>query len=117
MCNRIIEVNTMTKNFKLNEAMKNPALNYINQKETIQSKPQQDADTQQIELLEDRGTIKIVRIPKGMSIKDAFKENRTKRVQLVMQPSLFNNMKQHCKDNKQSVNDFINRLIEEALQK
>ena len=107
----------MTKNFKLNEAM-NPALNYITtQEKTTQSKSKQNKDTQQIEILEDRGIIKVVRIPKGMSLKDAFKENKTKRVQLVMQPSLFNNMKQHCKDNKQSVNDFINKLIEEALQK
>jgi len=106
----------MSKNFKLDEAT-NPALNFINtQNKTTQPKNQQNTHTQ-IEVLEDKGTIKVIRIPEGMSIKDAFKENKTKRVQLVMQPSLFNDMKQHCKDNKQSVNDFINKLIEKALRK
>lgn len=106
----------MSKNYKLNEAM-NPAYSFINtQDKTTQFKSKQDTNTQ-IEILEDKGTIKVIRIPEGMSLKDAFKENKTKRVQLVMQPSLFNDMKQHCKENKQSVNDFINKLIEKALRK
>lgn len=106
----------MSKNYKLNEAM-NPAYSFINtQDKTTQFKSKQDTNTQ-IEILEDKGTIKVIRIPEGMSLKDAFKENKTKRVQLVMQPSKFNQMKEHCQQNNISVNDFINTLIENYFHK
>lgn len=58
-----------------------------------------------------------MQLPEGTTINNIFREKRTKRVQLVMQPSKFNQMKEHCQQENISVNDFINTLINNYFNK
>ena len=42
-------------------------------------------------------------------------ELKTKRLQLVLKPSLFNKLKAKAQENDTSVNDYINQLLEQML--
>lgn len=53
----------------------------------------------------------------GTTINTILREKRTKRVQVVIQPNKFNQMKEHCQQNNLSENDFINTLIENYFHK
>ena len=106
----------MKKFDKLEDAI-NPALGFINtQQKTTQSKTTQIKNTQ-FKVIDDKGNITQIQLPEGTTINNIFREKRTKRVQLVMQPSKFNQMKEHCQQNNLSVNDFINTLIENYFHK
>lgn len=106
----------MKKFDKLNDAI-NPALGFINtQQKDTQSETTQIKNTQ-FKVIDDKGNVTQVQLPEGTTINNIFREKRTKRVQLVMQPSKFNQMKKHCQQNNISVNDFINTLIENYFHK
>ena len=106
----------MKKFDKLNDAI-NPALGFINtQQKDTQPKITQIKNTQ-FKVIDDKGNITQIQLPEGTTINNIFREKRTKRVQLVMQPSKFNQMKEHCQQNNISVNDFINTLINNYFNK
>lgn len=111
----------MKKFGKLEDAI-NPALGFINtQQKNTQSKTTQSKTTQikntQFKIIDNKGNITQVQLPEGTTINNIFREKRTKRVQLVMQPSKFNQMKEHCQQENINVNDFINTLIENYFNK
>lgn len=106
----------MKKFDKLNDAI-NPALGFINtQQKDTQFKTTQIKNTQ-FKVIDDKGNITQIQLPEETTINNIFREKRTKRVQLVMQPNKFNQMKEHCQQNTINVNDFINTLIENYFHK
>lgn len=88
-----------TKNFK------NPLGNYIDTTETTEQTivtQNNEQSLNQTELIEFDYT------------KDT-KETKSKRVQLVMTPSLYKALKQRAKADKTSVNDFVCQFLQKIL--
>jgi len=55
--------------------------------------------------------------PEGMKINPLYIEKRSKRVQLVLQPSLYEKIKEESLAHGQSVNDYIHQALEKAVIK
>lgn len=84
----------------------NPTLSYIS-KDTIAA-----AEESGEEQLYFEGT----QPPAGYKIDPKFIEKRTKRVQLVLQPSLYNRVKDASRAAGMSLNDYVHKLLEEATR-
>ncbi len=56
-------------------------------------------------------------VPEGYKLDPRFIEKRTKRVNLLMQPSLYEKIQAKASQEKKSVNDFIHSYMEELLKK
>lgn len=54
--------------------------------------------------------------PEGYKPNPLYIEKKTKRVQLVLQPSLFDRVKATADAKKLSVNEFVHQLLEEATR-
>ena len=83
----------------------NPALQFID-KETPKedNKPLLDNDNKN-------------NTPKGYKPNPAYIETKSQRVQLLVQPSIVEAIKQLAKDNNSSMNAVINEAIKEYLEK
>lgn len=55
-------------------------------------------------------------VPKGYKINPLYVETKTKRLQLVMQPSLYERVKAAADKEKLSVNEFIHRTLDLATK-
>ncbi len=58
-----------------------------------------------------------LQVPDGYKLDPRFIEKRTKRVNLLMQPSLYEKIQAKASQEKKSVNDFIHSYMEELLKK
>ena len=85
----------------------NPTLSYIS-KDTIAAATEESGEEQ----LYFEGT----EPPAGYKIDPKFIEKRTKRVQLVLQPSLYNRVKDASRAAGMSLNDYVHKLLEEATK-
>lgn len=83
----------------------NPALNFI-------SKPSIEAVDGKPEATSFRGNKKA---PEGYKLNPEFIELKNKRVQILTQPSLFRDAKAIADELGISMNDFINRAMQEAV--
>ena len=54
--------------------------------------------------------------PKGYKINPAFIETKSRRLQLVLQPSLFIRVKKCAKNEKISINEYVHRILNEATK-
>lgn len=54
--------------------------------------------------------------PEGYKVNPIYVEKRTKRVQLVLQPSLYDKVKQMADKQGVSLNDFCHKVLEEATE-
>lgn len=54
--------------------------------------------------------------PEGYKVDPRLIEKRTHRLQVVLQPSLYKKVKAAAKAKKVSVNDYIHRLLEQAVK-
>ncbi len=54
--------------------------------------------------------------PKGYKVDPKYIEVKSRRLQLVLQPSLYERVKRKAQDDGVSVNEFIHRLLDEATQ-
>ena len=54
--------------------------------------------------------------PEGYKVNPLYIEKRSKRLQLLVQPSLYDKVKAHAETEGCSVNDYIHRVLEEALR-
>ena len=54
--------------------------------------------------------------PEGYKVNPLYIEKRSKRLQLLVQPSLYDKVKTQAKTEGCSVNDYIHRVLEEALR-
>lgn len=84
----------------------NPTLSYIS-KDTIAAAAESGEEQLYFE-----GT----QPPAGYKIDPKFIEKRTKRVQLVLQPSLYNRVKDASRAAGMSLNDYVHKLLEEATR-
>lgn len=55
-------------------------------------------------------------VPDGYKINPMYIETKTKRVQLVMQPSLYEKAKAAADDKGLSFNSYVHQVLEEALK-
>lgn len=56
------------------------------------------------------------RPPQGYKFNPEYIETRSKRVQLLMQPSLYKKLKARAKREKRSVNDLIHSILEGIVE-
>ena len=54
--------------------------------------------------------------PEGYKVNPLYIEKRSKRLQLLVQPSLYDKIKAQADGEGCSVNDFIHRVLEEAVK-
>lgn len=80
----------------------NPALQFIS-----------TAGQEEAEQAEKASTAKA---PEGYKPNPLYIEKKTKRVQLVLQPSLFEKVKATAEAKQLSVNEFVHQLLEEATR-
>lgn len=81
----------------------NPALQFL-------STPQEE-ETAQPEALQ-----KTAKAPAGYKLNPLYIETKSKRLQLVLQPSLLARVKERAKEQGLSVNEFVHRILEEATR-
>ena len=55
-------------------------------------------------------------VPAGYKLNPLFVETKTKRLQLVLQPSLYDRVKARATSEGVSVNEFIHRTLDEATR-
>ena len=85
------------KNFNL----ENPAMQFISTPaETVKK---EEAET-------------IAPAPEGFKINPLYLEKKSRRLQLLMKPSIYEKLKARADGEGNSVNDVVNNLIEEALK-
>ena len=54
--------------------------------------------------------------PEGYKLNPLYVETKTKRLQLVLQPSLFDRVKKGAKQAGLSVNEYVHRILDEATK-
>ena len=54
--------------------------------------------------------------PKGFKVNPLYIETKCRRLQLLLQPSLYERVKAKADANKTSVNEFIHSVLEEAVK-
>jgi len=81
----------------------NPALQFL-------STPQEE-ETAQPEAVQ-----KPAKAPAGYKLNPLYIETKSKRLQLVLQPSLLAKVKERAKEQGLSVNEFVHRILEEATR-
>lgn len=54
--------------------------------------------------------------PKGFKLNPLYVETKSKRLQLVIQPSLFSRVKKRAEEQGISVNEYIHRTLDEATK-
>lgn len=81
----------------------NPAMNFISQSsiEAVDGKPERPAPA-------------AAKAPEGYRLNPLYIEKKSKRVQLLIQPSLYSAAKEIADELGISLNDFIHRAISEA---
>lgn len=89
------------KDFK---SIVNPAMAYITQ-------PTEEV----VEVVE--APVKEAEVPEGYKLNPMYIETKSKRVQLLLQPSVVEKVKELAKENGLSMNELINTAIIEYLQK
>lgn len=92
---------TQKKSFK---AELNPAMQFI-------STPAEETTTGAGE-----GVASTKDAPEGYKVNPLYIEKRSKRLQLLVQPSLYDKVKAQAETEGCSVNDYIHRVLEEALR-
>ena len=55
--------------------------------------------------------------PQGFKLKPEYIETRNKRVQLLLQPSLYKNLKFRANEEKRSVNNLIYSILEKHIER
>jgi predicted DNA binding CopG/RHH family protein len=82
----------------------NPALQFISEaKDDIGEMPEKLASS--------------VKAPEGYKLNPLYIETKTRRLQIVMQPSLYKRVKNAAEEEGLSVNEFIHRTLDRATLK
>ena len=82
----------------------NPALQFISTAEEEQ------------EVTTEQKAPTTAKAPEGYKLNPLYVETKTKRLQLVLQPSLFNRVKKGAKQAGLSVNEYVHRILDEATK-
>lgn len=89
----------------------NPAFNFISQAGEEPSKPEELKEAEQIQ--SGRNTEKA---PAGYKRNPLYVEVKSRRLQLVLQPSLFEAVKAKAKEKGLSVNEFCHEVLDKATR-
>lgn len=100
---------TKTKNFKKD----NPALNFM----TIQEEPAQEEEAGKVKDTSLQLQGQQLKAPEGYKINPLYIETKSKRVQLLMQPSLVTAVKELAKEKGVSMNELVSVALKEYLTK
>lgn len=84
----------------------NPALQFIS---TPEEEPAEEVTTI-------KDTSKKKEAPEGYKVNPEFIEVKSRRVQLVLQPSLYDRVKARAKANGVSVNEYVHNILDEATR-
>lgn len=87
------------------KSFKNPALNFISE----ETKKGVDGEEKKEKIMDPV-------VPEGYKISPEFIELKSKRVQLLVQPSTIDAVKKIAKKNKVSVNEMINIILKEYIK-
>lgn len=87
----------------------NPALQFISdtEPEAKEQKPIEKEEPVQNEWAS---------IPKGYKLNPQYVEVKSRRLQLVLQPSLYKRVKKQAKAHKLSVNEYVHRVLDQATR-
>ena len=80
----------------------NPALQFISTEESTAEQTQETAQTEQP--------------PKGYKLNPLYLETKSRRVQLILQPSLHEKVKQAAQTEGVSFNEYVHRVLEQAVK-
>ena len=80
----------------------NPALQFISTEESTAEQTQETAQTEQP--------------PKGYKLNPLYLETKSRRVQLILQPSLHEKVKQAAQSEGVSFNEYVHRVLEQAVK-
>lgn len=75
------------------------------------------AKTEEQEVTPEQKVPTTAKAPEGYKLNPLYVENKTKRLQLVLQPSLFNRVKKGAKQAGLSVNEYVHRILDEATKR
>ncbi len=87
----------------------NPALQFI-------SSISAEQELEQVQEAERITESRTAPAPEGYKLNPLYVEKKSRRLQLVLQPSLYEKVKAASKDKGMSVNDYIHKLLEEATK-
>lgn len=100
---------------------KQPALQFITSTSPTETADQEPGPADQSPSAESvtppGGTIDLETPPPGYRKNPLFIENKSRRLQLLVQPSLYKEIKSGAEKNGVSVNEYVHRLLKAALQK
>ena len=98
----------------------NPALQFISSKGAEEESSSMEVNVTKLE--QETGTITVTpkkvkqetdrKPPKGYKLNPLYVEVKSKRVQLVLQPSLFDRVKERAKEQGLSVNEYVHRILD-----
>ena len=94
------------KSFK--DSINNPAMNFISQ-ESI-DKAEEEVPAMEVAKLQ-----RPAKPPKGYKFNPLYIETKSKRLQLLIQPSIHEKLKSKAQAEGTSVNDLVNRILQDAL--
>ena len=97
----------------------NPALRFITEAEQPEEQETRPAPKQTVKAptrSPSRSTSKAKNDEPRYKLDPKYIETKSRRVQLVMQPSLYNKIKQAASKQDISVNEFIHKTLEDALK-
>ena len=98
----------------------NPALQFISSKGAEEESSRMEVNV--TELGQEKQTITVTpkkvkqetdgKPPKGYKLNPLYVEVKSKRVQLVLQPSLFDRVRERAKEQGLSVNEYVHRILD-----
>lgn len=98
----------------------NPALQFISEPIEETKKPEQKEPVKERILQEEPKAAALIQTadtaPEGYKVNPLYIEKKTRRLQMLMQPSLHAKVKEAAAEAGLSVNDYIHRVLEEKLK-
>jgi predicted HicB family RNase H-like nuclease len=85
----------------------NPAINFISQESINRAEEETTSEKET--------TQKPVKAPEGYKLNPLYIETKSKRLQLLIQPSLHEKLKARATADGTSVNDIVNTILQDAL--
>lgn len=85
----------------------NPAMNFISQESIDRAEEETTA--------KDETAKRPAKAPEGYKLNPLYIETKSKRLQLLIQPSLHEKLKARAKAEGTSVNDIVNTILQDAL--
>lgn len=102
------------KSFKTD--LVNPAMQFISDPLEVRGEEIPEGTLQERKEMEETAVSAIRSVPEGYKTNPLYVETKSKRLQLLIQPSLLEKIRGKAKAEGRSVNDFVHSVLEEALR-